>query len=125
MRATASHGTALSLPRRAPAARRAALLLVTFGAASGCAAWRGGRETALSERSSSAESGAKVWSLLVAGDDRAAEAAAAAAPRDRFTLLADASLAFERGDGPRAISSYLALLEVAGAGPGLDPAGSD
>jgi len=115
----------------APSASRRAALLVTAAlwAVSGCAAWRSARATALADRSSSTESGARVWALLVAGDDRAAEAAAAAGlavdPRDRLTRLADASLAFERGDSQRAIASYLALLEAAGGGATFDPGGTD
>src|SRR5689334_22664741 len=86
-----------------PASRRAALLVAAaLWAVSGCAGWRGARDKALADRSSSAGSGARVWAFLVAGDDRGAEAAAAAGlaadPHDRLTRLADASLAFERGD---------------------------
>ncbi|HEX2659023.1 MAG TPA: hypothetical protein VHU40_12155, partial [Polyangia bacterium] len=64
-----------------------------------------------------------VWAALVAGDDdqvaarlaRAPREADGERPRDLASWLADASLAFERGVGPRAIDSYLAVLEGADA----------
>ena len=133
-----SRGIAIVLSRAgapSPASRRAVFVVGAWMAAAlwtvaGCAAWRGGRQGEPADRSSTAAGGAtKVWALLVAGDDRAAEAAAAAgvaaAPHDRLTRLADASLAFERGDSPRAIASYLALLEAASAGAALDLARAD
>ncbi len=61
------------------------------------------------------------WEALVHGRDSAAVSSfrtrLAKAPADVLALFGDASLAFERGDNPRALASYLALLERAATDP--------